>query len=163
MNGYERTFDHWYSREHPKVLAAVAFAFNGMSPRIEDATNDAFLKALERWPQVNEMVNPAGWVTKVAINQARRSFRRRSRERSLTDQETLLHYMDPDQCDDDLLEALQQLSPRQRRAISLRYVSGMTQREISGELHVSQGTVAATLHQARSRLHELLTRKVDSK
>ena len=72
-------FDSWYRSEHKNVLAVVTMLCGQDFARAEDATNDAFVKALERWPSVREMESPGGWVTRVAVNKARRSFRLRSR------------------------------------------------------------------------------------
>ncbi len=161
MSDAEANFDDWYSREYSRVLAAVAFACDGMSPGVEDATNEAFLRALERWHRVGQMNNPTAWVTKVAINQSRRWFRRTAIERAGAKRTTLLSYVDATDnvTHADLLDALSQLTHRQRRVIVLRYVSDMTQQDVATELQVAPGTIASTLHQARSRLKEDLLRR----
>ena len=64
-------FDSWYQSEHKCVLAAMTMLCGQDFARAEDATNDAFVKALEQWPRVREMESPGGWVTSVALNKAK--------------------------------------------------------------------------------------------
>ncbi len=82
-------YDDWYRTEYPRVLAAVTVVCGSRSARVEDATTDAFVKALERWEHVSHMDSPTGWVTRVAINKARRSFRRAGRLAELPNAERI--------------------------------------------------------------------------
>ena len=121
-------------------------------PRAEDATNDAFIDALEKWDQVATMDSPGAWVTKVAINKAKRSWLRRKRYVDPVNVETLELAMFDNASNVELWDAVGQLSVKQRTAIVMRYVDDMTQGDIASELGVAPGTVSATLTQARSHL-----------
>lgn len=145
-------FDDWFTAEYPLVLGAVAVVCAGDLSRAEDATADAFLRALERWERVRIMDSPAGWVTRVAINRAKRSLRWRpessndleSTPFAAIDAEPLQH--------SELWAAVRKLSVRQRTALVLRYVADQTQADVARQLDIADGTAAATLHQARRRL-----------
>jgi RNA polymerase sigma-70 factor, ECF subfamily len=52
-------FERWYRREHPRVLATCV-ALTGDLDAAGDATDEAFSRALERWPVVGAMVSPGG-------------------------------------------------------------------------------------------------------
>jgi len=107
------------------------------------------VKALERWPSVREMEAPGGWVTKVAVNKAKRSLRLRGRR------VRLLHADDKieDQhIDNELWRAVRALPPRQRHALILRYIDDYSQKQIADELDIAPGTAAATLNHARNNL-----------
>lgn len=69
-----QAFDEWFRTEHPRVLSAVLIVCAGDLQKAEDATNDAFITAYEKWHRVSEMQSARAWVTKVAINRAKRSF-----------------------------------------------------------------------------------------
>ncbi len=69
-------FEGWYEQEHPRVLAACC-ALGGNVGVAREATDEAFVRALERWSKVGEMAAPGGWVQVVALNQLWRSLRRR--------------------------------------------------------------------------------------
>ena len=53
--------------------------------------------------------------------------------------------------------AIELLPERQRLVLFLRTYADLSQKAIAETLEISEGTVAATLHAARARLHELLS------
>ncbi len=157
MSTQTQDFDDWFSLNYRRVLSSVLVVCAGDLPRAEDATNDAFLDALEKWPKVSAMQSPRSWVTKVAINKAKRSWLRRRR------------YVDPvnvgsaivdavvgqpldAESNVELWEAVGRLTMKQRSAIMLRYIDDLTQSDIATELDIAPGTVSATLTQARAKL-----------
>ncbi len=145
-------YDAWYRTEYPKVLAAVTVVCQVSSSRVEDATTDAFVKAYERWDRVSDMDSPTGWVTKVAINKARRSFRRAGRLAELLNGERIALVFSDSYANVELVNALGELSYRQRRALILHHIEGLTQAEVAKDLDVAPGTASATLSQARKKL-----------
>jgi RNA polymerase sigma-70 factor (ECF subfamily) len=58
---------------------------------------------------------------------------------------------------EEILAALEKLSPGQRAAVVMRYFLDMSSAEVSQELAVPEGTVRRRLHDARLRLRRLLT------
>lgn len=69
-------FVELYESEHDRVfqITLVLCRDRGLA---EDATQEAFARALERWPRLSERSWVAGWVTSTALNVARRALRRR--------------------------------------------------------------------------------------
>jgi RNA polymerase sigma-70 factor (ECF subfamily) len=59
--------------------------------------------------------------------------------------------------DPELAEALRQLPPRRRLIVFLRYFADLTYAQIADVCGIDEGTVAATLAQARAALEEALT------
>ena len=153
-------FDAWYRRHYKTVLAAAVVCAVGDQALAEDATSDAFVKAFKKWESVSEMDSPVAWTTTVAANRVRRLERRRinRRDRELRTAPpaatTDTYWSDRS----SLWDSVAKLSPRQREALVLKYVHGATQAETAEALGIAPGTAAATLNQARSRLHEELTR-----
>ena len=145
-------FDDWYAENYARVLVAVALVLGPDRDRAEDATNEAFVQAFADWESVSRMDSPNGWVTKVAINRARRFLRRRARGIELLNQQRVETAAHDRHVDLDLWSALDVLSFRQRKAIVLRYVEGLSQAEVASELEIAPGTAAATLSQARGVL-----------
>lgn len=145
-------FESWYRQHHGSVLAALSIFCAGDHALAEDVTNDAWVEALENWSSVVEMASPVGWVTKVAMNKAKRSWWRRKRHLELLNSERLAHIWEDSYEDGDLARELSKLPHRQRRALVLRYIDDLTQVEVAKEMGVATGTAAATLTQARSRL-----------
>ena len=143
-------FDSWYRSEHKNVLAVVTMLCGQDHARAEDATNDAFVKALERWPSVREMESPGGWVTRVAVNKAKRSLRLRGRRIRQLDANKVA--VEDRHLDGELWRAVKELPARQRHALILRYIDDYSQKQIAAELDIAPGTAAATLSQARTNL-----------
>ena len=72
-------FDEWYRHEHPRVLGAM-YVLSRDRDIAGDATDEAFARALARWPRVSTMRSPGAWVHKVALNVVRRTGRRKGME-----------------------------------------------------------------------------------
>lgn len=152
-------FDDWYGELRPRLTVALA-AWCGDTAIAVDATDEAFVRALERWDRVRRLDSPAGWVWRTAANLVRRTMRRqrleaRALRRHAAGRSTSLAGPVPD--DLDLVAALGHLTDRQRTAIVLHYVADLPHAEVAVMLGVATGTVAATLHQSRVRLAGLLT------
>ena len=145
-------YDSWYIAVYPRVLASVAVVCGDSTAQLEDCVMDAFVKAYERWDSVSAMDSPTGWVTRVAINRARRSFRRTARVSTVWDADLMADGRLDSYVDVELIEALKRLSFRQRRALVLHHVDGQTQAEVARDLGVAAGTASATLSQARQKL-----------
>jgi predicted RNA polymerase sigma factor len=72
-------FEAWYRREHPRLIGSLA-ALSGREDVAADAADEAFARALARWPRVSKMASPGGWTYRVALNELRRRLRRGATE-----------------------------------------------------------------------------------
>lgn len=150
------TFDDWYRQSYGSVLSAVSAYCLGDHSTAEDVTNEAFVTALEDWSRVAEMAAPTAWVAKVAINSASRTFRRRKRRIELVNSQRLELFATDSQRDFDLWESLEKLSPRQRKALVLRYIEDLSQADVAQRMGVALGTATATLTHARGNLRSIV-------
>jgi len=64
---------------HFQRLAVQLFAYLGDRAEAQDLTQEAFCRALERWPSVGRYDDPSAWVRRVAWNLATSSTPRRRR------------------------------------------------------------------------------------
>ena len=118
-----------------------------------DALQDAFERALR---QPTPIVRAEGWLFVVAMHRWRR---RRWRERLFRPLEYAAangHAAPPDDEGVDLLAELRKLTRRQREVMVARYVLGLSQQETATALGITAGTVAATTHQATTKMRERL-------
>lgn len=155
-------FDDWYRDTYQTVLAAALIASGNDRACAEDATSDAFVEAFRRWRTVSTMESPHWWTAKVATNRVRRAQRSRSSRRSREERyETdRSNFSTPEETSarfDRIWAMVDDLSPRQRQAVVLRYVEGLPQSQAALRMGVAPGTAAATLNQARNSLRESLT------
>lgn len=149
-----RDFDNWYGVARPRVLATLILICGDVDAA-SDATDEAFLRALSRWPSVSEMESPIGWTIRVAINVVRRTQRRAAIEHRL------LRRM-PRQSSiagpaGEAWLAVRDLPPRQRETLVMRYVGDMLEADIAAALGLSRSAVSSALSDGRRRLAELLT------
>lgn len=142
-------FEQWYAAEHPTVLATLLWV-SGDSELAIEATDEAFARALDRWDRVRTMASPGGWVYTVALNLVRRQARRAAAERRALDLAQLP--VSFDERTGELWMLVQQLPPRQRAAVVLRYLADLKEKDIAAVMNISAGTVASTLAAARARL-----------
>jgi RNA polymerase sigma factor (sigma-70 family) len=94
---------------------------------------------------------PEAWVHRVGINVLRRRHRRRILEERLLRRQRS-EPVAPPQVVPEVWDALASLPLRQRHAVALRYLLGMTQAEVAEAMGVASGTASATLHAARRSL-----------
>lgn len=110
---------------------------------------EAFAQALGRGDAVKDQDR---WVWRAAFRIAAGELKRRSLQRSLTDDRSYEMPEPPT----DLLRVLGRLSPKQRAAIILRFYAGYTTRQVAAILGVTTGTVRVHISQGRRRLRQLL-------
>jgi RNA polymerase sigma-70 factor (ECF subfamily) len=155
-------FTAWYARDFARVRATVALAV-GDAGLAEEATAEAFARALARWPAVSRMASPYAWVQAVALNEVRSRFRRLRLERRYLARQRAGHTPPPPEPDPALWAAVARLAPRARTAVALRYIADLSEQEVADAMGITRGTAAATLHKARKRLGELLAADVDAR
>lgn len=155
-------FDSWYRANHARVLAGVRIVADVDQETAEEATQLAFVKALERWKRVQKMGSPVGWTVRVGVNNARSALSKQKKRRSIEaaqNRDSPAGHFDLYE-DTDLWNTVLALPEKQRMAIVLRYIEDLTQAEIAARLDVQPGTVAATLHQARAGLRASTSKEI---
>jgi RNA polymerase sigma factor (sigma-70 family) len=153
-------FETWYRDQHPRVVAILTVAAGDVD-LAADATDEAFVRAYERWDRVRAMDRPEAWLWTVALNVARRQARRRLRRRVVERAVGGAAVHAPNPADAAVLRpevwrAVRALSPRQRTAVALRYVLDLPEPEVARIMGVSRGSASATLVAARRTLVSLL-------
>jgi RNA polymerase sigma-70 factor (ECF subfamily) len=141
------TFEGFYVEHQQSVVRAVALAFGDLDVARE-ATDEAFVHALEAWARVSRMDSPAGWTYRVALNQARRIARRDQKRRQAEAQAAPAPTTELAPGLSAFHDRIAGLPERQRIAVILRFVADMTEPDIADAMGVRRGTVSATLRAA---------------
>lgn len=144
-------FDRWYSTEHPKLLSALVVV-GGDPDRAQDAVDEAFARAYERWSRVSEMKAPTAWTYQTALNVLRRRGRRSAMEARLHRRRVVPATSAPADWSPEVWEAVRSLPVRERTAIALRYVVDLSTDDIATAMRIAPGTVGSTLNAARRHL-----------
>jgi RNA polymerase sigma-70 factor (ECF subfamily) len=131
----------------------------------EDAVQDAFTTALERWPRDGTPRNPSAWIIATARN---RAIDRIRRERTLARKTELLARLEElrTEEDDDVSSIPDErlslvftcchpaLAPEARVALTLREVGGLQTPEIARAFLVPESTLAQRLVRAKRKIRE---------
>jgi RNA polymerase sigma-70 factor (sigma-E family) len=147
------SFTELYEREFPAVFRA-AYLMSGDRGLAEEATQEAFARALARWGRLRSQPWAGGWVTTTALNTARRHLRRR-RPTMPTNTKT-----SPDEDDTTRLDvhaAVRRLPARQQEAVVLYYLLDMPVADTAAAMGCDQGTVKTHLSRAREALLRALS------
>ena len=152
MNRNETALEQLYRdryRSFRDILAGVV----GSHELAREVVQEAFARALREQRKFRGDGSLEAWVWKIALNVALKQRRELRRQWQLDEEEQAIHGPAPD---DDVRAAVRSLPPRRRLVVFLRYFADLSYSEIAGIAGISEGTVAATLAQAKEELLGLL-------
>lgn len=139
-------------------LCAQLYVHTGDIAEAQDVVQEAFSRALPRWPTLREYDDPVAWVRKVAWNLATSRWRRVRRLVALGHPDSDRPVPEPTPDRVALRAALAELPERHRQAIVLHYLADLSVSEIAVMTGAAEGTVKSWLHRARAALAVHLTR-----
>ncbi len=148
--------DVFCNRTRTRLVGALSL-YLGDAGVAEELTNEALLRAIDRWEQVREMANPDGWVYAVSFNLARSRYRRLAAERRA---HARLSRRPDSTVDHDHAEAVEvraalgRLPQRQRQAVVCRYFLDLSAADTAMAMRCSVGTVKVHLRTALASLRE---------
>ncbi len=154
----ERLFREAYGR-----AVAVLTRLLGDIDAAEEAVQDAFLTAVQRWPVDGVPPSPAGWIVTTARNRAIDRVRRESvRADKYAQAELLSGEAEPEEVGpvhDDRLRLIftcchPALSTPAQVALTLRLLGGLTTPEIASAFLVPEATMAQRLVRAKAKIRD---------
>jgi RNA polymerase sigma factor (sigma-70 family) len=161
--GDERGLEFLVAR-HELQARRVAFAITGNLATAEDVVAEAFLKVHQHIGRFESGRRFSPWFLKIVTNEALYAARRARRAESL---HALLGRQQARPADPvevaegnelrrEVIAAVGGLGPRERAAVTLRYLLDLDERTVAETLGWPLGTVKTRLHRARVRLREQL-------
>ncbi len=129
----------------------------------EEAVQDAFAIAVERWPETGVPPNPGAWITTTARNRAIDRLRRESKRHDRHAQAALVHERDQPTAagavKDDRLRLVftcchPALAPNVQVALTLRLIGGLETGEIARAFLVPEATMAQRLVRAKRKIRD---------
>jgi RNA polymerase sigma-70 factor (sigma-E family) len=142
-------------------LRRIAYAVCADDSRAEDVLQEALVKLYLAWPRVRKQGAEEAFARRIIVNtdldDRRRPWQRR-RSQIAAEELAALPAAPRLAPDDrlDLLAALRQLSPMQRRTVVLRHWLGLSVTETADELSISAGTVKSHTSRGLAALNLLL-------
>jgi RNA polymerase sigma-70 factor, ECF subfamily len=154
------TLETTFREQWGRVVASL-IGFLGDFDLAEEAAQDAFAIAADRWPREGAPANPGGWLIAAARN---RAIDRIRRERTLAEKTRLLEV--PEAVEDDVTETTfpderlelvftcchPALATDAQVALTLRTLGGLTTSEIARAFLVPEATMAQRLVRAKRKI-----------
>lgn len=154
-DGFEEAFDLLFRRAF-----LVARRVLGDRTTSEDVAAETLARAFAHWSRIGDQPWREGWVVRVATNLAIDVARKGSR---VSDRPIEVDAVTAEDTATDVVAlrvtlavALRRLPKRQREAIALRYLAGLSEAEVAEALHVSVGSVKTHVHRGVQRLRARL-------
>jgi RNA polymerase sigma-70 factor (ECF subfamily) len=155
------TVDAVFREEWGRAVAVLTRVLGDLD-RAEDAVQDAFATALERWPHDGTPGNPGAWIITTARN---RAIDRLRRDRTFARKAELLARLESLPADEDDVSSIPDdrlalvftcchpaLGAEARVALTLREVAGLTTTEIARAFLVAEPAMAQRLVRAKRKV-----------
>ncbi len=138
------------------MLLRVALNLLGSVHDAEDAVQDTYLQYLRHRPVFESDEHEKAWLLRVCINVSKNIAKSRSRRVCLEFDKLENVLPDRDERDTAVMEAVMQLSEKNRIVVLLYYIEGMSTSEIAKSLDISETAVRKRLQKARAKLKSML-------
>ena len=147
-------------RRHRDRMWAVALRTTGNREIAADCLQEAFISAFRRAESYRGDAAVTTWLHRIVVNACLDRLRRERPVSTLPEQELPDRPDAPAQVDTrlDVQEALARLPERQRLALVLVDMHGLTVAEAAAVLEVAEGTVKSRLNRGRAELARVLRR-----
>jgi RNA polymerase sigma-70 factor (ECF subfamily) len=152
-----------FRREFGRAVATLVRLFGDID-LAEEAVQEAFTVAVQKWPATGVPPNPGGWIVTTARNRAIDRLRRESSRDDRHAQAELIHDRDkpPEEVGplpDDRLRLIftcchPSLAPAAQVALTLRLLGGLEASEIARAYLVPEATMAQRLVRAKRKIRD---------
>lgn len=157
-NGSEERHDFggFFEEQHTALFRALWLVTRNRH-EAEEVMQDAFLRLWERWDHVGSLSDPVGYLYRTAMN----VFRSRARRAKSAIRLAVGHLPADDELAkveerEDVVRALAPLTPRQRAALVLTDLLGLTSEQAAEALRIKASTVRVLVARARAALRKEL-------
>jgi RNA polymerase sigma-70 factor (sigma-E family) len=159
--GYDAEFTAFATAAQSE-LGRLAWLLTGDVHAAAELVQTTLVRTYTAWPRARAG-DPLAYSRRILAN-ARIDLWRKRRREVLVAPDQLPHGVTADESAvvvhrDELVRALAELSPQQRRVVVLRYLVGLSEREVADDLGVSTGTIKTQasrgLHKLRASMGEL--------
>ncbi len=148
-------------RRHRHYVYRLAYGLVGDAPTAEDLCQSVFLQIARRRRPLLRRAAFRTWLYTVTVNATRSEWRRRQRRQEPLDEHEIVDAGGSRRAERDselgqLLRALERLPTRQREALVLRHLEGLSTEETARAMGCSTGSVKTHLSRAMQALREIL-------
>lgn len=147
--------------EHYSIMHPLCLRYANNTEDAMDILHDGFIKVFKNIDKYQVGTSLCAWIKRIMINTAIDYYRRESRRRCADiDEVNHLYYDEADIVSklstEELLGALQTLSPGYRSVFNLYVIEGYSHKELADILNITESTSRSNLVKARSKLKEII-------
>lgn len=167
-NKVDHTIEHLFRNEYGKVVSILTHKYGASHlEAIEDATQEAFVKAMQVWAYKEIPDNPTGWLYRVANNRLLDQLRRNQKmtfqeTEKMSFSEVSEKGIDPpldDTISDSQLQMIfacchPALSKEYQIILSLKLIGGFSNKELADALLKKEETVAKSFTRAKKKFRD---------
>lgn len=147
-------FEAFFLEHHERLFRAMWLATRNRH-EAEEVVQDAFLRLLERWPRVQAVGDPEAYLYRTAMNVYRSRLRRMAvAVRRVVGAMPADDQLAEVEARDAVVRALAPLPPRERAAVILTDVLGLSSEQAGTAMGIRAVTVRVMAGRARSKLRE---------
>jgi RNA polymerase sigma-70 factor (ECF subfamily) len=156
-------------RLHERRVFALAWRVTGDAEDAKDATQEAFIRLHNHLGRIESDRSLLAWLCTTAVNVCRDIARRRQRSRTVSMDELAAAAPDPSaspealfadsELEDRLMKGLRSLPEKERSALLLREMEGLSTAEVARVLGSSEVTVRSQISNARLKLRRFFGRE----
>ena len=154
-----------YEKFYTKMMG-VCLRYASNKQEAQDLVHDGFLKVFEKISKYNYSGSFEGWIRRIMINTSIDYYRKNKNVFTKDNQDFAnIEGEEPEQDvlsqlrTEDIMKAVQSLSPGYRAVFNLYVVEGYSHKEVSDELGISVGTSKSNLAKAKKNLRRLFTKE----
>ena len=131
-------------RRIEKLLYRVAWSYMGNNADVEDAVQDALIRAWEKRDTLRDLKQFRPWMARILTNRCRDMLRKRKKFSFIPLEDAAAQEVEPPEPDSPVLEA--------RTLVTLHYVDGYSIQEMAEALGIPENTVKTRMRSARRQL-----------
>ena len=160
----DRRAQQYLYEQHYGRMMGICLRYAGSKDEALDLLHEGFIKIFQHISRYKPGTSLGSWMRTIMVNTCidyyRRALRRRTDD---IDDAYTLSSDDPDALshltEQEILEAIQLLSPAYRAVFNLFVIEGYSHKEIADALQITESTSRSNLVKSRIKLKEYFTRK----
>jgi RNA polymerase sigma-70 factor (ECF subfamily) len=140
-------------RRHQRMVMSVAYRLLGSIEDAQDAAQEVFFRMYRNWDRLDPDRDAGPWLYRVTVNVCRDMRRLPSTELKDCGSE------DTTEARLSIEQGLERLAAKEREAVVLRDVEGLSTEEVARILGATESTVRSHIRNARKKLREICFRR----
>jgi RNA polymerase sigma-70 factor (ECF subfamily) len=164
--GQELFFKHFYGK-----MMAVCSRYSRDRDEAQDILQDAFMKVFDNLQKYKVTGSIEGWVRRIFVNTAIDHYRKQKNKYNLeedgkvADENSYYNELEENESvyskikPNDILEAMEQLSPAYKMVFNLYAIENYTHQEVAEILDINIGTSKSNYAKAKAKVKHLLEQK----